>query len=61
MQSLFQRSMKWFNYLIITLPKVAIKSAKSVQAIALRVTGTYLYFPAGLRSGRGIVKKIAKQ
>ena len=50
-----------YTYFIITFPKVAIKRANSVQAIALRVIGTYLYFPTGLRSGRGIVKKTAKQ
>ena len=49
------------TYRIITLPSVAISSAKSVQDIALRNTGTYLYLPFVLRSGRGIVKNTAKQ
>lgn len=48
-------------YLIITFPNVAIKRAKSVHPSALRNTGTYLYLPTGLRSGKGMVKNIAKQ
>ena len=47
-------------YLIIIFPIVAISKAKSVQDIALKNIGTYLYRPAGLKSGRGIVKKMAK-
>ncbi len=48
-------------YLIITFPRVAIKSAKSTQEIARSKIGIYLNLPTGLRSGRGIVKKMARQ